>query len=115
MRNESSTEPYHLRIPKCKENECTLEHVVKLTAQVIPSDLKEECKTDDLRFLNLKSTDRGPWKPSQSKPNINIILILCMIKGKPNDKKLVNKKPAIGDYRVLPWPHRSSEKLMVEG
>ncbi|XP_060837396.1 prostatic acid phosphatase-like [Rhopalosiphum padi] len=60
LRNESSTEPYHLQIPNCKDNLCTMERIMNLTANVIPSNLSEECKTDNPKFSSLKFIDRGP-------------------------------------------------------
>ncbi|CAH1713750.1 unnamed protein product [Aphis gossypii] len=60
LRNESSIEPYHLQIPNCKDDLCTIEHIENLTANVIPSDLSEECKTDNPKFSSLKFSDRGP-------------------------------------------------------
>lgn len=60
LRNESSTEPYRLRIPYCKDDSCTLEHISNLTANVIPSNLDEECKTDNPIFSSLTFVDRGP-------------------------------------------------------
>ncbi|VVC30789.1 Hypothetical protein CINCED_3A000503 [Cinara cedri] len=60
LRNDSSTEPYRLQIPNCEDDACTLEHVSELTANVIPSDLAEECTSDDPYFSNMKYTDQGP-------------------------------------------------------
>ncbi|CAI6369223.1 unnamed protein product [Macrosiphum euphorbiae] len=60
LRNESSTEPYLLQIPNCKEDSCTLEHISNLTANVIPLNLNEECKTDNPEFSNLTFIDKGP-------------------------------------------------------
>ncbi|XP_015374834.1 PREDICTED: prostatic acid phosphatase-like [Diuraphis noxia] len=60
LRNESSSEPYRLQIPNCKEDLCTLEHISNLTSNVIPLNLNEECKTDNPEFSNLIFVDRGP-------------------------------------------------------
>ncbi|KAL5234543.1 hypothetical protein ACI65C_001953 [Semiaphis heraclei] len=60
LRNESSSEPYRLQIPNCKEDSCTLEHISNLTSKVIPLNLNEECKTDNPEFSNLILIDRGP-------------------------------------------------------
>lgn len=67
LRNESSTEPYRLQIPNCKDDSCTLEHVSKLTANVRPSDLAKECMTDNSRFSSKNIVDRGPWWKKKKK------------------------------------------------
>ncbi|XP_075222503.1 testicular acid phosphatase homolog [Lycorma delicatula] len=49
FRNSTTQEPYLLKIPGCDEI-CPLEQVTLATKNVIPSDLKEECKPKDPNY-----------------------------------------------------------------
>ncbi|CAH0548543.1 unnamed protein product [Brassicogethes aeneus] len=68
FRNDTSLPPYELTIPGCTKI-CPLEKLVDLTKNVIPGDVKAECKSEDRKYV---TNEGGETFKNVTKHNIQV-------------------------------------------